>query len=424
MEEMDLNIENYSIADLESFFKLKSGYNESDIEKREYEIREQLLKSGHVNKKLKRDLIVFLENAKGVLSSIKRSVKPPTTIPKNAILDKTNYPISKELETSRAPLIIERPATNYINVQNSEYYQGVMNPLNTRTITKNITIDSRYRDNYYTTSSTSFTVQFPNRINKVVSMQLTAIELPKSFYNICSQYENNYFYLEVYEIKNERTYGSKRMIIIPDGNYTPEGLIEIINRIIQNTGDTVEDGICKNIKFTWLKNENGNGRTIVGPINEEREIVEIILNFGNDSSGKNDIENIYKKLGWILGFVNIVYCGDTNYISEKPLDCNPIKYLYLAVDDYNKSVNESFVTAFEKNGLPSNILARISLYGVGYENMILNMENIIVCETRKYFGPVDIQRINVKLFDDTGKIVNMNYSDYSFCLNLKILYDL
>lgn len=420
MEEMDLNIENYSIPDLETFFKLKREYNGSDIERREYEIREQLLASGHIDKRLKRDLIVFLEDAKHRLISVKAPAKAPTSIPKTAILDRTNHPRSAELETSRVPLIIERPPTNYINVQSSEYYQGVMNPLNTRTIQKIITVDSRFRDNYYSSLSTNFTVQFPHRINKVVSMQMTAIELPKSFYNICSQYENNYFHLEVYEKIDGVIYGSKRMIIVPDGNYTPEGLIAMINKIIYDT----ESEVCKFIEFSWIKNENGSGRTVVQPsinIATHIEIVEIILNFGNDGTGKNDIQNIYKKLGWILGFVNIMYCAGNYHISEKPLDCNPVKYIYLAVDDFNKSVNESFITAFEKNGLPSNILARISM---DYENMILNRESMIICETRKYFGPVDIQRIHVKLYDDAGRLLNMNYSDFSFCLNLKILYDL
>jgi hypothetical protein len=94
------------------------------------------------------------------------------------------------------------------------------------------------------------------------------------------------------------------------------------------------------------------------------------------------------------------------------------------VDDFNKSVNDSFVTAFEKNGLKPNILARISMYGNGYENMLLNKDNMIITETRKYFGPVDIQRLHISLFDDTGRIINMNYSDYSFCLHFKIMYDL
>ena len=35
---MDLNIDNYSITDLENFFRVKKGrYTDADVEKREYE---------------------------------------------------------------------------------------------------------------------------------------------------------------------------------------------------------------------------------------------------------------------------------------------------------------------------------------------------------------------------------------------------
>jgi len=427
MSEMDLNIDNYSITDLENFFKIKHGkYTETDVEKREYEIREQLLSSGHIHKKFKRDLITFLSEAKERLVYTIPKSEPYSTIAKNAILDKSNVPRSQELPTSRAPLIIERPPTNYINVQTSEYYQGVINPLAIRTLPKNITVDTRFRNNYYTTSSSNFTVQFPTKLSKVVSMQMTAIELPRSFYNICREYENNYFYLEIYQELDGILYGSKRMIIIPDGNYTPEGLIRKINFIIDDTISGDEE-VCKFIEFVWLCEENGNGRTIVRPkiINGKKiKVVEIILNFGNDALGRNDVQNISKKLGWILGFVNIIYCGGNYYISEKPLDCNPVKYLYLAVEDFNKSVNDSFITAFEQNGLPPNILARITMCGVGYKNMIINNDYTIISEIRKYFGPVDIQRLHIKLYDDGGRLLNMNYSDFSFCLHLEILYDL
>ena len=427
MSEMDLNIDNYSITDLENFFKFKHGkYTESDVEKREYEIREQLLSSGHIQKKFKRDLITFLSEAKERLVYTIPKTDPYSTIAKNAILDKSNVPRSQELPTSRAPLVIERPPTNYINVQSSEYYQGVINPLATRVIPKNITVDTRFRNNYYTTSSSNFTVQFPTKISKVVSMQMSAIELPRSFYNICAQYENNYFSLEVYQDINGVIHGSKRLIVVPDGNYTPEGLIRKINFIINDTPNG-DDDICKFLEFYWMCDENGSGRAVVEPklnIQTDIKIIEIILNFGNDALGRNDVQNISKKLGWILGFVNVIYCGGNYYISEKPVDCNPVKYLYLAVEDFNKSVNDSFVTAFEQNGLPPNILARISMHGNGYKNMIINNESIIVTETRKYFGPVDIQRLQVKLYDDTGRLLNMNYSDFSFCLHLELLYDL
>jgi len=48
----------------------------------------------------------------------------------------------------------------------------------------------------------------------------------------------------------------------------------------------------------------------------------------------------------------------------------------------------------------------------------------IVTEPRRYFGPVDIQRLRIRLFDDKGRILPMNNSNFSFCLNLKMLYDL
>jgi hypothetical protein len=48
----------------------------------------------------------------------------------------------------------------------------------------------------------------------------------------------------------------------------------------------------------------------------------------------------------------------------------------------------------------------------------------IVTEPRTYFGPVDIQRLRIRLFDDRGRLLNMNNTNYSFCLDLKMLYDL
>jgi hypothetical protein len=47
----------------------------------------------------------------------------------------------------------------------------------------------------------------------------------------------------------------------------------------------------------------------------------------------------------------------------------------------------------------------------------------IVAEPRKYFGPVDIQRLHVQLYDEWGRILDMNNSDYSFCITFELLYD-
>ena len=430
MDEMDLEIDNYSMIDLEKFFKLKAKCTEADIEQREYEIRQQLLSSGHLNKKFKRDLIVFLTEAKNRIIQWKFPIKKenlPTTIQKNAILDKSNIPRSEELPTSRMQNIIERPATNYMNVQLSEYYQGTINPLATRTISKNITVDTRFRNRYYETSSSDFMITLPLRLNKVVSMQMTAIELPKNFYTICSEYKNNYFTIKVVFKECKATVEASKIIAIPDGNYTNEGLIKQINNTLLELED--KTNIFNYIKFSLSldgKNEFGfnASKVIIQPLECHCDnIKEIKLHFDTDPVGNNDVIHVSQKLGWILGFVNSFYCGEKMYISEKPIEANTNRYLYLAVDDFNKNVNESFITAFSKNEIKPNILARITNEDKSSENMIINKEYAIITEPRKYFGPVDIQRLHVRLFDDYGRTINMNYCDYSFCLHFKIMYD-
>lgn len=430
---MDLNIDNYSINDLKTFFKLDDGFSHSSIEENEYEIREQLLNSGDIDKIFKRDLIFFLDEAKSRLIQTLPTTKPPTSIPKNAILDYKQVPIS-ENPAPRQSNLIERPITNYLNMKQSSFYEGTINPLATRSIDKYITIDTRFRDRFYATMSSDFMINLPTRINKVVSMQLTSVEIPTDFYSISSLYGNNFLIMQVFQMINGIGYDTSRIIIVPDGNYTAQGLIDKINDILSpklSNGmlQNVED-IFSYIHFSLSASHDGSGsnKVIIQPNPAYPKIIaeieEIAINFGTDVKGDNDSRYLTTKLGWNLGFTNTLYSGCNSYIGEKPIEPNNIKYIYLAIDDYNKNVSDSFLTAFEKNGLKPNILARISMRGRGYENVIINRNYEIVTAPRNYFGPVDLQRFHVSLFDDHGNILNMNNSDFSFCLKITQLYDL
>jgi hypothetical protein len=42
---------------------------------------------------------------------------------------------------------------------------------------------------------------------------------------------------------------------------------------------------------------------------------------------------------------------------------------------------------------------------------------------RVYFGPVNIQRMNIQLLDEYGRVLNLHNMDYSFCLNFDVIYD-
>ena len=117
------------------------------------------------------------------------------------------------------------------------------------------------------------------------------------------------------------------------------------------------------------------------------------------------------------------YEGAIEYVSDTLIEPASIRYVYLAIDDYNNSVNNHFISAFNKTILQPNILARISIKGT-YFSLVMENDFSIISEPRKYFGPVDIQRLHIRLLDEYGRVLQMNNANYSFCLNFKTLYDL
>jgi hypothetical protein len=161
----------------------------------------------------------------------------------------------------------------------------------------------------------------------------------------------------------------------------------------------------------------------IKPVGEKGAyITRVKLDFSRDANGNIDNSEISSKIGWNLGFTKRVYDGDVIYTADTIIEPATIRYIYLAVDDFNNSANNHFVTAFNQSILNPNILARISLRG-NYFGIMMDNDLNILTEPRKYFGPVDIQRLRIRLYDDFGRILNMNNANYSFCLIFTILYD-
>ena len=433
---LDLDINNYSLKDLEKFFKLKNNsiYLAKDVELKEAQIREQLLSSGHIDKRMKRDLIEFLEKAKNLLISNKcPPPRQPSIIPRNQPLDSSDFPSSRIPDPSREEELTVRPKTQFVYSQNSEFFPGEINPLKTRVISKCLTIDTRFRDHFYTTSSTDFTFQMPLKINKVVSMQLSSFEIPVSFYGISAKYGNNFLYLRL-EYPNpgydDTPIGEERILIIPDGNYNGQDLIDKINELLcPRTFDGSPlnpDNLFTYIEFFLDVSETGSGTgkvTIRTTGARASEISKIMMDFTKDINGNPDNIDISSKIGWNLGFTQKVYDYQKQYVSDTLIEPATIRYIYLAVDDFNNSVNNHFITAFNQSILNPNIIARISIKGTYFSLLMENDLNVFT-EPRIYFGPVDIQRLRIRLFDDHGRILDMNNANYSFCLVFKILYDL
>ena len=447
MDGLDLDINNYTIKDLETFFKINASnkaYTAADIELREAEIREALLSSGHIDKKFKRDLIMFLETAKDWLIVAKckneSAIKPYRNTAKTE-----QYPASREAMPRTEELMV-RPDTPYVNTYNSEYFPGAMNPLKTRVISKCLNIDTRFRDNITTSNSSDFMVTLPVRLQKVVSMQITAIEFPVSFYGISSKYGNHHFYISVacqpqsqYDNKYDENGGDvfteSRVVKIKDGNYNASDLIdEINNSMVQLESNIVIDAsnidtnsLFQYVEFTLDITESGSGTGKVNITHTTEtlgnKIISIALDFTRDINGIPDTTPVTSKIGMNLGFLKRKYEGALSYTSETLIEPANIRYLYLAIDDFNNNVNNHYISAFNQSILSPNILARISVKG-SYFSLMMETDLLTSTEPRKYFGPVDIQKLHVQVYDDHGRILDTNNSNFSCCILFKMLYDL
>jgi hypothetical protein len=415
MENLDLDINNYSINEVERFFKLKKKeYTVKEIELREIQIREQLLSSGHVNKRFKRDLIAFLDNAKKMLIDLKVEKRntAPTSIPDNYKLDNINNPVYK-VPNKREENLIERPQTQYIYTQPGEFLPGKLNQLNTRVISKCLNIDTRFRTNFHNTNSSDITIQLPTRFNKVVSMELTAIELPVSFYGISENYGNNYMHITLKYTQpsiSEHIKECFRTIVIPDGNYTETDLIDTINFMLSKPCDP----IVRDTDF--FMDEKGNVY--------DSNTGKILDTHGNiiDASG-NIIEPFYSELDFYKDSSNNIVDTHTKNIldpSGNVLDTSGntlfsfCKYNTLFDKDlYGNIIDNNTGNLLNIDGDivdPSGqLLYCLHNYDIGESGKDFQIDsngNIIDNQTKNKMNS------NKNIFDTSGKLL-FNYNEYT-----------
>ena len=416
----DLNINNYKKHELKDMFDLPSNYDKQILDIKETKLRESIFKNKEIKDETRMKTIYFLTEAKKILlEDVYQKVEHAEEKVKdyfNSIYDLK--PV--KLENDEEHMVQIRKNQPYLSSFPSEFFPGVINPIKRRVNKQNLNIDTKFRENYYGSSSTNFNVTLPLVINNVLTMQLAAIEMPTTFYNISKQYGNNFFTLTVDNIS--------QVVNIADGNYSHTGIVNLLNTTMTNISNS--DPSLINFQYILfginINSNNGSGQMIVGisSLYVDPTPITFSLNFQADRNGIDDRNTpLPLKLGWTFGFRNGIYENNVSYVSEGIVDLAGPRYIYLVVDDFNNNVNNSFYSAFNSSILNKNILARISLQSDTFNIFTENNLNIVTTP-RQYFGPVKIQNLNIQLLDEYGRIIDLNNMDYSFALTFQTAYDL
>lgn len=409
----DFDITNYTFSDIETFFHLDSNkiYGKDDIEKIESTLRTQLLSSGHLDKRFVPSCIAFLKKAKEWIIDIRCKSIGPTTLPTFPIQDTINIPRTITGANTEEPRenreIVIRPETQYIYTSNQDYVRGIINPLDKRVITRYLSIDSKFRTSGE--NSSNFTITIPSKLIKVVSMELLSIEIPQTYYNIHNK--NSFFWIS---FNND---SHLQFISIPEGNYqTVSSLTQAITNAFTVAGISLQ---CNNTTNGIIQ------FSIVGT----PSFSSFHLYFGYSKQGiidKNEDSN--GMLGWLLGFLGNEYVSNdlSPIIGIAPCLLQTVSYLYLAVNDFTNHVNNGFIALQNQSFIQPDILARIPIAPLTdtTTSFLIYSPSTMISTIREYFGPVELSKLHIRVYDSYGRIFSFQNRDISFCLRIHTMHDM
>lgn len=308
------------------------------------------------------------------------------------------------------PQIQEQKYTNKVgSTFSNAVAPGYLNAIKRVTYFFNLNLNTCFRSNYYNSNPCNFQYIIPAEIKNVVSLRLASIEIPNSWYLFSKIKCNNIFEIE---INNNGTITNYE-IVIPDGNYDNNTLINYLNNTYFYNSGTTTDLIYIEYSIDDYSSKSKFKLTGLYPSN-----FCFTIKFRKDTNN-----NLMNTFGWIIGFRLATYKTITNYIeSEGIFDGGGDRYIYVSIDDYQYNNNTLNMVCFDNSIMEKNIIAKIPMVN-GKLSLIIDDNTCPLTKTRKYNGPVNIRNLFIKILDQFGEIIDLNNMDYSLTLELEILYE-
>jgi hypothetical protein len=444
---MDLDGDNYQTHEIEALLQLRAPYSYGDVQAAKAMLTQQLASNdGQLSPEKRREVLFFLDGITQRLSNTMTALTTTTGLPGFAatvlqqggsfIIEPPDRRIGKDAKAENGR----------ITDGASNAPPGYMNPINVRTIMQAICIDSRFRPNYYATKSTNFSVILPSIQKNVLSMRVSSMELPITYYAVSRSNDNATMLLMVNDVS-----GDGWVLNLPDGNYEQSwagnshaahietAMNQAITLAVPVTVDT--DGNVTSRSGAALSTttdlnfalDHASGRAIFGippgAMGGVFAMSGFIARFNVNQDGTLTPEtNIQLRLGWQLGFRAGQYTAMTSCVSEGICLVAGPRYAFIAIDDHQMNTGSSYIVAYANSVLQHNIITRINLaelqadVGVYQSSSDPGLSNQLN-RTREYFGPVDIQRLHIAIYDEYGRVIDLNNMDWSITLAFELLYN-
>jgi hypothetical protein len=266
-----------------------------------------------------------------------------------------------------------------------------------------INIDSRFRTDTQD-PSTDFTFKLKNPMRNIISLRISSIEFPNTYYTFSKARQNTTFLL--YYFRGPLDVNKQQKIVsIPDGNYSPEELVDTINEIL------IDNPVS--ISYNPIK-----GKILFdSQYYFEVDILGTALAFSN---------RIYDNgLGYNLGLRQLSSSEllkavkETTGIQIYKLEGNSIvdtidnNYIFISLDPDWKVIT-NYTKDKELHYSFAKVIINVPKGSVLYDNGA----NTI---TKEYWfqQPTDITIIPVRISDPYDQTIDLSGMDFSFSLEIK-----
>jgi hypothetical protein len=416
---IDTNINNYSVTEILTLLKIKKN----DLD---HIFRAALDALDRVNEtslpaNKKQHILLFFRQCFFKLCSYFKFT-PDETMTKN-IENRLAQNYSKEEVEKKEQFVgalpTKIPEATTVSSNIDQYARGIVNPIQRETVNNILTINSKFRDSKQSTT-TDFSIMLTEPINNVISLKLASVELMNSYYAISDYLKTNLFTIETYKINissNAITDLYKRDIQISEGSYTADLMVITLNTLF--TADPSLNMI--KTQYSALKGK------IYFSINDLSPPPPTGLEYAFNlyfTIPSDPTRQVFLNYGWLMGFKKAEYIFTKDYIKtatptkeigfnpESPLDFTGTKFFLLEVTDYNN--NSPAVLKYTTNDNywfnVKDVLAKIPNIAPAY-SLIMEDSSDKIFKTRKYFGPVKLQKLRIRLLDENGKVVDLNGSE-------------
>lgn len=271
--------------------------------------------------------------------------------------------------------------SSYIQNHRVASNQSIATP---ETRTYYINVDSRFKQDPGG-SDTDFLVKLTNPIKNVSKIRVASVEFPNVPYTISEYKGNNKLWFETNSGDEILT------IVVPDGNYTSEELLNFLNREL--------------LPHFSISLDTITGKVRIFPIDGTTNF-RVLL----DKTGRFDARDTDYGLGYNLGFRNRVYTNvtDSGIKSESVMNVTGFQYYILQLNGYDTLRSPG------QNGTVIG-MAKLIMDGDKFSVIFEDGRNML-SYVYEFYQPIDLKSVEVKILDPFGEPVYPHQEPMSLTL--------